>query len=551
MKLEAGNLSERRRHLARKFFCSERDPDLNEGKKGILDNCNSETKIRNLKPGTFIIAVTFLFLLLFLTTLLPKQSSATDNEALDEILSGFEEEKTSDDTLKNVNQGFEDETRDTEEGGIDDEILKGFDDEPEDAGTALPEKRHKQSIFSLDGYCKLGASYNIAHDSPEGGETDWRGLSRLRTEMQLDLSAKFSNSWQALVSGKGMYDFAYQIKGRDEFTDDVLDNYEKEIELGGTYILGSLTDSLDIKAGRQIVVWGKSDNIRVTDVLNPLDLREPGLTDIEDLRLPVTMTRLDYYIGHWGLTGIAVHEIRFNKSPEYGSDFYPAETPLPHEDKPKSWAENTEFALAVNGIFSGWDISFYGAHIYDDMPHKELVSSGPPPQTEMKHARLKMYGTAFNIAIGNWLLKTEAVYLGGMEFFNSPRRKYSRTDVLAGVEYSGLKDTTVSLEAVNRHLNNFDNILKRPPDEAQEDEFQWVVRLTRDFLNETLTLTLLASTYGTTGQDGAFQRFSVEYDITDAFSVNAGLVTYQSGDKAQFRNIGDNDRLFLELKYSF
>jgi hypothetical protein len=30
-----------------------------------------------------------------------------------------------------------------------------------------------------------------------------------------------------------------------------------------------------------------------------------------------------------------------------------------------------------------------------------------------------------------------------------------------------------------------------------------------------------------------------------------GIVTYQSGDKTQFRNIGDNDRLFLEAKYSF
>ena len=36
------------------------------------------------------------------------------------------------------------------------------------------------------------------------------------------------------------------------------------------------------------------DNLRVTDVLNPMDLRVPGLTDIDDLRLPVTMIKLDY-----------------------------------------------------------------------------------------------------------------------------------------------------------------------------------------------------------------------------------------------------------------
>jgi len=62
---------------------------------------------------------------------------------------------------------------------------------------------------------------------------------------------------------------------------------------------------------------------------------------------------------------------------------------------------------------------------------------------------------------------------------------------------------------------------------------------------------MFASTFGVTGGDGSLQRFSMEYDVTDDFSVMVGLVTYQSGDKAQFRNIGDNDRFFLEARYSF
>ena len=102
-----------------------------------------------------------------------------------------------------------------------------------------------------------------------------------------------------------------------------------------------------------------------------------------------------------------------------------------------------------------------------------------------------------------------------------------------------------------RVIRNFDDVLELTPDEAQEDEFQWVVRLTRDFLNETLTFTLLASTFGGTGEDGAFQRFSAEYDITDSLQIAGGVVLYKSGDLARFRNIGDNDRLFCQIKYSF
>ena len=500
------------------------------------------------------ILITTLILALF-TTL----TFAENKETLNEIISGFDDKKqteASDDTMQDVFEGFDDEPKDAGKITTEDDILKGFDDETKGAEPELPPELQKDeikpSIFSLNGDVELGASYNFAHHKPEGNETDWRGLSRLRTELNLELNAKFSSSWQARISGKGAYDFAYSIKGRDEFTDEVLDNYEKELELGETYIQGSLTKSLDVKIGRQIVVWGKSDNIRVTDVLNPLDIREPGLTDIEDLRLPVAMSRLDYYIGDWSLTGIAIHEIRFNKSPEYGSDFYPGSQPPPHEDKPDSCGKNTEYAAAINGIFSGWDIAFYWADFYNDMPHMEVVSAaGPPPQTELKHARLKMLGAAFNTAMGNWLLKTEAAYIDGFEFFNSPGKEYSRIDVLAGIEYSGFRDATVSIEAVNRHRNNFDEALELPPDEAQEDELQWVFRLTRNFLNDTLILTLLASTYGASGQDGSFQRFSAEYDVTDSVQITGGVVLYQSGDLAMYRNIGDNDRLFFNIKYSF
>lgn len=490
------------------------------------------------------------------TLLLPGPTFAVEDETLDEIINGFDDKKpeVSDDTMQDVLEGFEDDQQDIEKSKTSNDFLEGFDDDTKEAGPEQPPELQKDeikpSVFSLNGDVELGASYNFARDKPEGNKTDWRGLSRLRTELHLELNAKFSSSWQARISGKGAYDFAYSIKDRNKFTDDVLDNYEKEFELGETYIQGSLTKSLDVKIGRQIVVWGKSDNIRVTDVLNPLDMREPGLTDIEDLRLPVAMSRLDYYLGDWGLTGIAIHEIRFNKNPEYGSDFYPGSKPSPHEDKPEHCGKNTEYAAAINGIFSGWDISFYWADYYNDMPHMELISA-PPPQTEWKHARLKMLGAAFNAAVGNWLLKTEAAYIDGFEFFNSPGKEYSRIDALAGIEYSGFKDTTVSMEAVTRHINDFDQALELPPDETQEDEFQWVFRLTRTFLHDTLTLTLLASTYGATGQDGAFQRFSTEYDVTDSIEITGGVVLYQSGDLAMYRNISDNDRLFFNIKYSF
>lgn len=182
------------------------------------------------------------------------------------------------------------------------------------------------------------------------------------------------------------------------------------------YLQGKITDSLDIKTGRQIVVWGKSDNIRATDILNPLDLRVPGTTDIEDLRLPVCMTKVDYYLGDWSLSAIAVHEHRFNKLPEFGSDFFTQDAPLPHESIPADTFENTEYAASLNGIFTGWDIAFYYADYYEDTPYLKISSVGGLPLAELRHAHQTMAGADFNITFGNFLLKSEAAWFKGVRF---------------------------------------------------------------------------------------------------------------------------------------
>jgi hypothetical protein len=476
---------------------------------------------------------------------------AQDEVELEEILSGFEDNQKSDEDLQEVIEGFDDEAQGgkKKEEIEEEEILEGFDEDTAAAEDWVSEQEYLPDFLSLDGYFKLGSSYNMYHHQAEGTDTEWHGLSRLRAKMVLELDAKFSESWQARVAGHGFYDFVYEIQGRDNFTQEVLDENENELEFGEVWLLGSITDQLDLKAGRQIVVWGKSDNIRITDVLNPLDLREPGLTDLENLRLPVTMTKLDYFLWGLNLSGMVIHEVRYNKNPEFGSDFFPAAQPLPTTESPDTGfdIDNTQYALALHGIFHGWDASLYGAYFYDDTPHLDTDSGG---DQKLKHARLKMVGGAFNIATGNWLFKTEAAYLDGIRFFNRGK-DFNRIDALVGVEYSGLTDMTLSFEIADRHILNFDRQIEEAPDFTEEDRWVSALRMTRTYLNETLALTILAQTWGLSGDDGALQRFTAEYDLTDTIELTGGVVFYKSGDLPRFKNVGENDRLYLEIKYNF
>ncbi len=426
-----------------------------------------------------------------------------------------------------------------------DAILGGFE---ESAATTQEEDAvidTGQKAWQLGGAFTLGAAYNYAHDAPLPGETDYRGLSRLRGKLNLELDADLPRNWRAHIAGHGFYDAAYTINDRNGYTEEVLDDYESEVELGEAWLQGRLNRRTDLKLGRQIVVWGKSDNIRITDILNPLDNREPGMVDIEDLRLPLTMARFDYYVGDWSLTAMAIPEIRFNKSPPFGSEFYPDTSPLPVEQVPDDGANNAEYALAANGIFSGWDLSLYWAQHFDDNVHL-VINDGTPL---LQHHRLTMAGLATNIATGNWLLKGEAAHFSGLAYTSLSGKSLSRTDTLLGIEYAGFRDTTLSLEIANRHLHDYEPLLTN--EGIMEDEWQTALRYQGDFMNARLHLLALVTAFGEDFSKGGFGRYSVAYDLADALTLTSGIVSYAEGSKVPFNRIDDNDRLFLDLKYSF
>ena len=471
------------------------------------------------------------FCCLFLWSYHPASVSAQD---MDDVLSGFDSEPAGQETKPQTDEL--------------DDLLFGFDDAP--AKQAAEEEINTSIIpewLQLTGWVNQAGSWNFSHDAPAENRTDFRDLSMLRTTVGLSAEMRYKG-WQAKISGHGFYDAAYSIQGREQYTGDLLDLYETELEFDDVYLAGSLTSSLDIKTGRQVVVWGKSDDIRVTDILNPLDNRVPGMVDIKNRRLPVTMTKLDYYTGDWNLSGIMIHEARFGLNPVYNGDFFPGDQPLPPVKEIDFSLDNQQYGLALNGIFSGWDLSLYSAWVFDARAHIEQDING---SFYRDHSRIFMGGLTTNIALGNWLLKAEGAWLDGLEFATVPDEDFARLDLMAGVEYMGFSETVLTLEVVNRRLMDFDERLRASPDTAQEDVMQTVAKYVRDFRNDTIQFKMLVSIFGGHGEDGAFERFQLDYDLTDSITLSGGVVFYQSADQGALSVIEDNDRAFFEFNYEF
>lgn len=454
-----------------------------------------------------------------------------------------------------------------------DEVLSGFDDFGDmfdSTGEPQTEDVSADSPWDVGGELGFSEIINVNHDAPAPGTTDHRGLSSFRLKLTLEVERDIYESWRALVRGQAFYDAAYSINGRNEYTDDVLDDYEQEAEIQEAWIQGPLLPSLDLKVGRQIVVWGRSENFRVTDILNPLDSRTPGVVDIEDHRLPVCMTKLDYYAGDFAFSAIAIPEIRFSKLPVLGNDFYPVSTPQPREDVPSASLDNTQWAAAIEGTFHGWDALLYGADYFSDQSYYkplgyyqytlvdviELPDGGTQPVYSQipamirRHARLYMVGGAVNITSGDYLLKSELALTGGHKFTNTHDEKRIWKG-LVGFEHTGFTNTLISLDLMLTHIDDFDPLMMLAPDYAEEDQFEAALRISKDLMYERLELMFLAIVRGGEAEDGAFERLSAAYDVTDAFTTTVGCVFYQDGGNPTYENIHKNNRVYIDLTYTF
>jgi hypothetical protein len=402
--------------------------------------------------------------------------------------------------------------------------------------------------WEIDGFFRTDLSYTFSGDSPGLSEPDYRGISKLRTTLQLELPVRMSSQWNGFVSGQAFYDFSYGLKGRENFTPEALDLYEDQAELREAYLSGSPWAGVDVKFGRQIVNWGAADYVRVVDILNPLDSREPGLVDIEDLRLPITISRIDFSMNRWTLSGVAVHEVDFGRNPVFNSQFSPFPAAPPTELKPSESLGNTEVAVSLTGSLPGLDLGLYLADYYDDIPHFETVGGIP----RLNHSRLSMAGMSANGVSGNWGWKGEAALVNGLRFNNLPSDRLSRLDTLVGLEYSGIPDTAIALEVVNRHLMDYSSVLKAAPDIQDENLTQYILSLRRSFLRDRLHLHSLFSFFGAGFEQGSFQRLSAEYQLRDGLALTLGALFFHSGERGGVPDTYEhNDILFMQAKYSF
>lgn len=429
-----------------------------------------------------------------------------------------------------------------------DEALSGFDSTTSEVTQTFA--GGGPSTVQLRTRVGLNSQVTTAHSTPKSGETDWRGLQQMQFKTRIETDIDLPKNWKAKLGVNGFYDGVYHLNDRDSYPADVLKTQESELELFEAYVSGAITAQSDLKIGRQIVVWGKSDSIRITDVINPLDNRQPGLVDIEDLRLPILTSKLTHYWSDWAFSLLALHEQRPPKEPAIDGEFLPISIfPFPPGfEFPKVDSQQSQFdttlAASAEARFSGWDISLYAARVQDS---RWVFNTD---KTAREYGLINMLGAAANFSLGGGLIKTEIARLSGLQY-NSTTKIKTRLDWLIGYDYLSVPDWSFSLEVADRYIQNYEPQMAMLPDAVLEHNWQTAARTSYSFDRDRATVSYLASLLGENAEIGGFQRLWLDYDFNDQINFTLGYIDYQGGNHPLWQALKNNDRFFVNLDYYF
>ncbi|TVQ22850.1 MAG: hypothetical protein EA382_11250, partial [Spirochaetaceae bacterium] len=190
------------------------------------------------------------------------------------------------------------------------------------------------------------------------------------------------------------------------------------------------TDFVDLRVGKQIIIWGKADGLAITDIVSPKDLTNFLIPDFRELRLGVIAARANAYIGPAVVELIYVPVFSPSVLPSPGSIWYTSlETPIEPIVNPApevgSSLEDGEFYGRLRMQTSALDFDLAGGYYWTNEPSptitKEFASPGVLSSLTVtpEHYRLWLAGGALSSSVGRFILRGESGYFTPKRFLTT------------------------------------------------------------------------------------------------------------------------------------
>ncbi len=333
-----------------------------------------------------------------------------------------------------------------------------------------------------------------------------------------------------------------------------------EIGLRQAYI-DIFFNSMDIRIGKQQIIWGKADGVFITDVISPKDLREFLLPEFDEIRIGITSLKADYYIGDSTIEFVWVPVFTPTRFPDEDSIWNPGfDLPLQPEfdysrEEVSKSVKNSEVFLKYSAVTSALDFDIMGGYMWDDDPTMHTVKNIDPVTLQPdsitvipEHHRLGLVGGSFGTTLGSFVIKGEGAWYFGKYFLSEDPMleegvvEKNYLHYLLGVDFT-LLDIKMSIQFIQQLILDYED-----PILNDRAENMMTFLASKDLLRETLFLELF--TYVGLNNGDALIRGKVTYKLFDGFDVLLGANIF-TGDKGMFGQFNKNDMVYVKIKYSF
>lgn len=390
-------------------------------------------------------------------------------------------------------------------------------------------------------------------------------LSKLRTTAWLDGKVTFTESANLRLEGRGWWDGVFDAT--DRYRANVERDQETDVSLRQALLSLSL-GNLDVRLGRQQIVWGEAISTFVTDVVNPRDFREFILPEFSEIRIPLWALDVAYHLAE-GLTveGVWTPDTRFNKIGKQGSEFrfqaprYRFRSPVVRlPDNPDEFSvARSAGGFRVSYLVAGWDLSL----IYHDgedktaVFHQRRVSFAPGFETvvlEPRHERLRIVGGTVAKSIEPVVIRAEAALSVGKRYETTDPLdrdgvvRRDTLDYLAGIDYTFLGTIDTALQFSQKVLTGPATHLTRGGVQAQVTS-SLALRVTTGFFDNTLNPTILAVVNLNRGDYRISPK--LEYQVTGALTLTAGADLFAGPVDTLYGQFHSNDRVYVDLTWKF
>lgn len=330
-------------------------------------------------------------------------------------------------------------------------------------------------------------------------------------------------------------------------------------------------DQSYLTIGKQQVVWGTADGLRVLDVVNPFSFREFLLEDFDEARIPLWMVNYIHSIGtESDLQLLLIPDVTFNdlpdgsgaEAPEFAITTPRFQIAIPPDvmslnlqplKRPSDSLKNADVGLRFATHINNMDLTFNYLYQYDDNPvtYRQLTTENGLPAMDVWQAyeRVHILGSTLSTDLSSTLVLRYEI---GLAHDRRVLRESIGNDngvlitdelsYVLGVDWSGVTDSMISLQL-------FQSALAETAPDLVRDKVDSTVTLSINsrFMNDTLTFECIAL-HNLNDHDDLL-RPSLTYSLYDGVNVWLGADVFMGDSKGLFGQFGDQDRLVAGVEW--